>query len=201
MIRILLAEDQNMVGSALVKLLNLEPGLSVVERVCTGPEIVPAALRCQPDVAVLDIELPGCSGLDAAEQLHRQLPDCRIMMITVFGRPGYLQRAVAAGATGFLVKDRPVDELATAIRQVAASETVLDPELAAAAMRLGRTLLSSREREILILAGTGAPVADIAATIYLSEKTVRNHLSSAIGKTGTKNRFEAAQLARQNGWL
>jgi two-component system response regulator DesR len=200
-IRILLAEDQNMVSSALVRLLNLEADLTVVEQVATGPEIVPAALRCAPDIAVIDIELPGCSGLDAAEQLHRRLPGCRIMMITVFGRPGYLQRAVAAGATGFLVKDRPVDELATAIRQVVAGETVLDPELAAAAMRIGRTPLSNREREVLTLAGTGAAVAAIAATIHLSEKTVRNHLSSAIGKTGTQNRFEAAQVARQNGWL
>lgn len=201
MIRILLAEDQNLVASALVRLLNLEPGLIVVEHVGTGPEIVPAALRCRPDIAVLDIELPGCSGLDAAEQLHRQLPECKLMMITVFGRPGYLQRAVAAGATGFLVKDRPVDELATAIRQLMAGETVLDPDLAAAAMRIGRTPLTTREREVLAMAVTGAPVAAIAAAVHLSEKTVRNHLSSAIGKTGTSNRYEAAQTARQNGWL
>lgn len=201
MIRILLAEDQKLVSSALARLLELEPDLTVVSQVGTGPEIVPEALRSRPDVAVLDIELPGCSGLDAAAELRRQLPECRIMMVTVFARPGYLRRAVATGATGFMVKDRPVEELAEAIRQVAAGETVLDPALAAAAMRAGASPLTDREREVLAAATDGASVAAIAGVVHLSEKTVRNYLSSAIQKTGARNRFEASQTARHNGWL
>jgi two-component system response regulator DesR len=200
-IRILLAEDQKLVSSALARLLELEPGLTVVSQVGTGPEIVPAALRTRPDIAVLDIELPGCSGLDAAGELRRQLPACKIMMITMFARPGYLQRAVETGATGFMVKDRPVDELAAAIKQVVAGETVLDAALAAAAMRVGPSTLTQRERDVLTAGADGASVAAIAKAVHLSEKTVRNYLSAAIQKTGAQNRFEAAKTARHNGWL
>ncbi|MFI6146878.1 response regulator transcription factor [Streptomyces sp. NPDC051109] len=201
MIKVLLAEDQGMMRGALALLLGLEEDIEVVAQVGTGPEIVPAAVEAQPDVALLDIELPGRSGLDAAAELRTRLPDCRVLILTTFGRPGYLRRAMEAGAAGFLVKDGPVEELAAAVRRVLAGETVIDPALAAAALSAGPNPLTAREVDVLGAAVDGATVADIAARVHLSESTVRNYLSSAIGKTGTRNRMEAARAARRQGWL
>ncbi|KIF06031.1 MerR family transcriptional regulator [Streptomyces sp. RSD-27] len=199
--RVLLAEDQGMMRGALALLLGLEEDLEVVAQVAAGDEIVPAALDARPDVALLDIELPGRSGLDAAADLRTALPGCRVLILTTFGRPGYLRRAMEAGAAGFLVKDGPVEELAAAIRRVLAGETVVDPSLAAAALSTGPNPLTPREADVLNAAVDGATVADIAARVHLSESTVRNYLSAAIGKTGTRNRMEAVRAARRQGWL
>ncbi|MFD6349338.1 response regulator [Streptomyces roseolus] len=199
--RVLLAEDQGAVRGALALLLGMEADIEVVAQVGRGDEIVERALLARPDVALLDIELPGRSGLDAAAELRDEVPDCRVLILTTFGRPGYLRRAMEAGAAGFLVKDGPVEELAEAIRAVLRGETVVDPALAAAALGAGPNPLTAREREALAAAVDGATVADIAGRLRLSESTVRNHLSAAIGKTGTRNRMEAARAARQQGWL
>jgi two-component system response regulator DesR len=200
-IRVLLAEDQGMMRGALALLLNLEDDIEVVAQVGAGDRIVPEALAVRPDIALLDIELPGRSGLDAAAELRERLPDCKVLILTTFGRPGYLRRAMEAGASGFLVKDGPVEDLATAIRRVLAGERVIDPALAATALSAGPNPLTPRERDVLNAAADGATVADIAAKIHLSESTVRNYLSAAIGKTGTRNRLEALRAARHNGWL
>ncbi|MBJ7903454.1 response regulator [Streptomyces sp. NPDC003656] len=200
-IRVLLAEDQGMMRGALALLLGLEDDIEVVAQVAAGDAIVPAALEHRPDVALLDIELPGMSGLDAAAELKKRVPTCRVLILTTFGRPGYLRRAMEAGAAGFLVKDGPVEELAQAVRRVLAGETVVDPALAAAALSAGPNPLTAREREALRAAVDGATVADIALRLRLSESTVRNYLSAAIGKTGTRNRAEAVREARQQGWL
>ncbi|MFG2044043.1 response regulator transcription factor [Dactylosporangium sp. NPDC048998] len=201
MIRILHAEDQGMVRDALGRLLNLEPDLEVVAQASTGDEILPAALRTLPDVALLDIELPGLDGLNATAALRDALPACRVLILTTFGRPGYLRRAVEAGASGFLVKDGPVDQLAAAIRRVVAGERVIDPALAISALSAGPSPLSARERDVLIAAADGATISDIARRLHLSEGTVRNYLSAAIGKTGARNRTEATRIATANGWL
>lgn len=190
-----------MMRGALALLLGLEADLEVVAQVGAGDEIVAAALAARPDVALLDIELPGCSGLDAAVELREKVPDCRVLILTTFGRPGYLRRAMEAGAAGFLVKDGPVEELAAAIRRVLAGETVVDPALATAALTAGPNPLTAREREVLTASADGATVADVAGKLHLSESTVRNYLSSAIGKTGTRNRMEAVREARHQGWL
>ncbi|MET8164549.1 response regulator transcription factor [Streptomyces sp. NPDC005329] len=200
-IRVLLAEDQGMMRGALALLLGLEADIEVVAQVGTGDAIVDAALLHRPDVALLDIELPGISGLDAAAELRDQAPGCRVLILTTFGRPGYLRRAMEAGASGFLVKDGPVEELAAAIRRVLAGETVVDPALATAALSAGPNPLTVRECDVLKASVDGATVSDIAARLHLSESTVRNYLSSAIGKTGTRNRMEAMREARQQGWL
>ncbi|MFI2713583.1 response regulator transcription factor [Micromonospora sp. NPDC018662] len=201
MIRLLLAEDQGMMRGALALLLNLEPDVEVVAEVGTGADAVAAARRTRPDVALLDIEMPDGTGLDAAAALRTEVPACRVLILTTFGRPGYLRRAMEAGARGFLVKDGPVAELAAAVRRVLAGERVIDPALAAAALSAGPDPLTDRERAVLATAEDGATVADIAAELHLSESTVRNYLSAAIGKTGTRNRIEAARTARANGWL
>lgn len=200
-IKVLLAEDQGMMRGALSLLLNLEDDIEVVAQVAAGDEIVTRALAARPDVALLDIELPGLSGLDAAAELRERLPECKVLILTTFGRPGYLRRAMEAGASGFLVKDGPVEDLAAAIRRVLAGHRVIDPALAAAALSAGPSPLTPRERDVLNAAADGATVADIAARVHLSESTVRNHLSAAIGKTGTRNRAEAVRTARHNGWL
>ncbi|MFD7440761.1 response regulator [Streptomyces sp. NPDC059909] len=201
MIRVLLAEDQGMMRGALALLLGMEEDIEVVAQVGRGDEIVAGALTARPDVALLDIELPGLSGLDAAAGLRDEVPDCRVLILTTFGRPGYLRRAMEAGAAGFLVKDGPVEELAKAIRAVLRGERVIDPALAAAALSAGPSPLTPRERDVLNAAVDGATVADIAARVHLSESTVRNYLSAAIGKTGTRNRMEAVRAARRQGWL
>ncbi|MEU9338715.1 response regulator transcription factor [Streptomyces sp. NPDC048290] len=200
-VRVLLAEDQTMLRGALALLLGMEPDLEVVAQVAAGDAIVDAALLHRPDVALLDIELPGMSGLDAAAELRAQAPECRVLILTTFGRPGYLRRAMEAGAAGFLVKDGPVEELAEAIRRVLTGETVIDPALAAAALSAGPNPLTGREREVLGASADGATVADVAMRLRLSESTVRNHLSAAIGKTATRNRTEALREARRQGWL
>lgn len=201
MIRVLLAEDQAMVRGALAALLRMEGDIAVVAEVARGDEIVPAALAAQPDVALLDIEMPGTSGLDAAQVLHERLPSCKIVIVTTFGRTGYLHRAMASGAVGFLLKDAPSSTLAAALRRVMAGARVVDPELALAALSDGANPLSSREREVLAAGRDGASIATIAGQLALSEGTVRNHLSEIIQKLGVHNRMEAARLAEQKGWL
>ncbi|RCG26830.1 DNA-binding response regulator [Sphaerisporangium album] len=201
MIRVLLAEDQGMMRGALALLLGLEDDIEVVAQVASGDQVLPAALEHRPDIALLDIEMPVRSGLDAAADLRERLPSCRVLILTTFGRPGYLRRAMEAGAYGFLVKDGPVEELAAAVRRVLAGERVIDPALAAAALSTGPSPLTDRERDVLTAAADGSTIADISGRLHLSESTVRNYLSAAIGKTGTRNRIEAAALARHNGWL
>ncbi|BDH53676.1 response regulator [Streptomyces albidoflavus] len=200
-VRVLLAEDQGMMRGALALLLGMEPDLEVVAQVGSGDEVVSAALEQRPDVALLDIEMPGLSGLEAAALLRDHLPGCRVVMVTTFGRPGYLRRAMDAGAAGFVVKDGPVEELAEAVRRVLRGETVIDPALAAAALSAGPNPLTGRERDALNASADGATVADIAVRLRLSESTVRNYLSAAIGKTSTRNRMEAVREARRQGWL
>lgn len=201
MIRILLAEDQAMLRGALAVLLDLEPDLEVVAQVGRADEIVPAALRTAPDVALLDIELPGGNGIDAARDLLAAVPACAVVIVTTFARPGYLRRATDAGARGFLVKDGPVEGLAEAVRTVVAGGTVVDPELATSALTAGASPLTERERAVLAAAEDGSTVLDMANRLHLSRSTVRNYLSAAIGKTGTRNRIEALRTARDRGWL
>ncbi|MEO6892728.1 MAG: response regulator transcription factor [Ktedonobacteraceae bacterium] len=201
MIRVLLAEDQAMVRGALVALLTLEGDIEIVAEVGRGDEVVAAALATQPEVALLDIEMPGCDGITAAGALHAQLPACRVLILTTFGRPGYLRHAMENGVVGFLLKDAPSAQLATAIRRVVAGERVVDPTLAMAALSEGHNPLSEREREVLAAATSGASIAEIAASLFLSEGTIRNYLSVAIQKLGARNRIEAAHLAEQKGWL
>jgi two-component system, NarL family, response regulator DesR len=200
-IRVLVAEDQSMVRGALRALLELEEDITVVAEVGRGDEVLPAAREHRPDVALLDIEMPGRDGIEAARELAAELPAVRAVVLTTFGRPGFLRRAMEVGAAGFLVKDAPVAELAKAIRAVVAGERVIDRELAAAALALGATPLSAREADVLREAADGATVADIARRLFLSEGTVRNYLSSAIGKTGARTRVEAARVAADKGWL
>ena len=201
MIRVLLAEDQAMVRGALAALLRLEPDIVVVAEVARGAEVVAAALDSRPDVALLDIELPGADGLTAAAALRNALPACRVVIVTTFGRVGYLRRAMTGGAVGFLLKDAPAAELAKAIRRVVAGERVLDPVLALSALSEGDNPLTPRERQVLAAAVDGATIADIASKLMLSEGTVRNHLSVAIQKLGGRNRVEAARAAEEKGWL
>jgi len=201
MIRVLLAEDQAMVRGALAALLSREPDIEVVAEVARGDEVVEAAQAAQPDVALLDIEMPGGGGLAAAAALRKVLPSCRTVILTTFGRSGYLQRAMESGAVGFLLKDAPAAELALALRRVMAGERVVDPDLALSALSEGRNSLTPREREVLSASLFGASLAEIAAQLVLSEGTVRNHLSTAMQKLGAQNRVEAARLAEQKGWL
>ena len=201
MIRVLLAEDQAMVRGALSALLSLEEDIEVIAEVGLGDEVVPVARSVQPDVALLDIEMPGGGGLAAAKALHECLPSCRVVILTTFGRSGYLRRAVESGAAGFLLKDAPADDLPDAIRRVMKGERVVDPEFALVALSEGNNPLTIREREVLSVALTGASLVDIAAHLCLSEGTVRNHLSIAMQKLGARNRMEAARRAEQKGWL
>ena len=201
MIRVLLAEGQTMVRGALASLLELEPDIEVVAQVARGDEVQDAALSARPDVALLDIEMPGISGLDAAERLAERLPACRVLILTTFGRPGYLRRAITSGAAGFMLKDAPITELASAIRRAAAGERVVDPGLAAAALSEGESPLTAREHEVLRASRQHATIAEIAAALYLSPGTVRNHLSSVMQKLGAANRAEALRVAEEKGWL
>jgi two-component system, NarL family, response regulator DesR len=201
MIRILLAEDQSMVRGALAALLAFEPDLEVVAQVSSGDQVVAVAEEARPDVALLDIEMPGIDGIEAAARLRRVLPECRILILTTFGRPAYLRRAMEAGASGFLVKDAPAERLANAIRRTATGERIVDPELAAAALQDAESPLTARERDVLEAGARGSPVSEIALRLHLSEGTVRNYLSTAIGKTGARNRTEAWRIARDRGWL
>jgi two-component system response regulator DesR len=201
MIRVLLAEDQAMVRGALAALLSREQDIEVVAEVARGDEVVQAALASQPDIALLDIEMPGGDGLAAAQALQKARPSCRSVILTTFGRSGYLRRAMESGVVGFLLKDAPAAELAVALRRVMKGERVVDPELALSALSEGNNPLTTREREVLSASLFGASLAEIATRLILSEGTVRNHLSIAMQKLGAQNRMEAARLAEQKGWL
>jgi two-component system response regulator DesR len=201
MIRVLLAEDQAMVRGALSALLSREKDMKVVAEVGRGDEVVQTALSSQPDIALLDIEMPGLDGLSAAQALHEVLPRCRCIILTTFGRSGYLRRAMESGAVGFLLKDAPASELAIALRRVMAGERVVDPDLALTALSEGANPLTPRECEVLAAALPGLSHTEIAARLALSEGTVRNHLSAAMQKLEAHNRMEAARLAEQKGWL
>ncbi|GEE00309.1 DNA-binding response regulator [Gordonia spumicola] len=200
-IRLLLADDQALVRGALAALLDLEPDLTVVAQVGRGDEVVDAARASRAQVCLLDIEMPGMDGIDAAARVSAELPGVRSLIVTTFGRPGYLRRAIDAGASGFVVKDTPSAQLADAVRRVNAGLRVIDPTLATESLTSGENPLTPRESEVLSAALSGATVAAIAARVHLSQGTVRNHLSSAIGKTGTSTRAEAAHIARERGWI
>ena len=201
MIRILLADDQALVRGALAALLGLEPDIEVVAEVGSGDAVLPAVLEHRPDVALLDVEMPGLDGISATAQLREAAPEVRVLIVTTFGRPGFLRRALQAGASGFVVKDTPAAELAEAVRRVHGGLRVVDPKLATDSLVAGESPLTQRETEVLRAARDGATVAVIAARLFLSEGTVRNHLSSAIGKTGATTRAEAVLTAESNGWL
>ncbi|WP_116204664.1 response regulator transcription factor [Amycolatopsis circi] len=201
MIRVLLADDQAMVRGALATVLGLEADIEVVAQVGTGDEVVATAKETTPDVALLDVQMPGMDGLTAAAELKTALPACRVIICTTFGRPGYLARAMAAGAAGFVVKDAPPEQLVEAVRRVHSGLRVVDPALAAESLATGTSPLTARERDVLSAAKDGSTVADIAKSLFLSDGTVRNHLSSAIGKTGARTRAEAVRLSEERGWL
>lgn len=201
MVRVLIAEDVRILRDTLVAVLNLDDDLEVVAEVGSGDRIVPAALEHRPDVAVLDIDLPVIDGLTAAAELHRQLPTCRVLVLTGLGRPGYLRRAVAAHVSGFMVKDAPSAELVAAVRQVAGGGRVFDPKLAVAALETVENPMSTREAEVLKRYAEGASAAEIATDLSLSYGTVRNYLASAVSKLGARNRVDAARIAREAGWL
>ncbi|HEY2769681.1 MAG TPA: response regulator transcription factor [Solirubrobacteraceae bacterium] len=201
MIRVLIAEDQGMVRGALASLLELEPDIEVVAQVSRGDEVVAAATAAKPDIALLDIEMPGATGLQAAQQLRATEPSVRILILTTFGRPGYLRTAMEHGASGFLLKDAPASELAGAIRRAIAGERIVDPGLAAVALSQGESPLTPREHEVLEASRRHATVAELAAALYLSPGTVRNHLSSVMQKLDARNRGEAVRVAEERGWL
>lgn len=201
MIRLLLADDQALVRGALSALLALESDFEVVAEVGTGDAVLDAVREHRPDVALLDVEMPGLDGIAAAAAIREEFPEVRVLMVTTFGRPGYLRRALQAGASGFVVKDTPAAELADAVRRVHAGLRVVDPALATDSLIAGESPLTARETEVLTAARDGSSVAAIAGRLFLSEGTVRNHLSSAIGKTGAGNRAEAVLIAERNGWL
>ena len=201
MIRLLVADDQELVRTALAALLALEVDFEVVATVGRGDEVVEAAKVHHPDVALLDIQMPGIDGLAAAAVLAQEVPECRSLILTTFGRPGYLRRAMESGARGFVVKDAPAEQLADAIRRVAAGERVVDPVLAADTLAHGVSPLTPRERDVLVAARPGASVSEIAEKLFLSEGTVRNYLSAAMAKAGGRNRAEAVRAADEHGWL
>ena len=201
MIRVLVAEDLHLIRGALVALLSLEDDLEVVAELDRGDQILDTALRTRPDVAVLDIDLPGLDGLTAAEQLHQRLPECRTLVLTGLTQPGHLLRALKVHVRGFFVKDAPAQTLADGIRRVARGERVIDPELVAAALETGSTPLTDREADVLRAAETGIPTDQIADRLALSPATVRNYLSNAISKVGGRNRIDAIRIARDAGWL
>lgn len=200
-VRLLLADDQALVRGALAALLDLEPDLEVVAEVGRGDELVDAVRAHAVDVALVDVQMPGLDGIAATVELRRTVPGCRVLVVTTFGRPGYLRRAMDAGAAGFVVKDTPARELADAVRRVHAGLRVVDPALAAETLTAGSSPLSPREAEVLRAARSGGTVADLARALHLAQGTVRNHLSAAIGKTGARTRAEAVRLAEENGWL
>jgi two-component system response regulator DesR len=200
-IRVLIAEDMHLIRGALVALLSLEPDMEVVAELDRGDAVVETALSTRPDVAVLDIDMPGLDGLTAAEQLHARLPDCRTLVLTGMSQPGHLLRALQNHVRGFVVKDAPVETLTDGIRRVARGERVIDPELVAAALETGSTPLTGRETDVLRAAESGLPTDQIATHLSLSPTTVRNYLSNAISKIGGRNRLDAIRIARDAGWL
>jgi two-component system response regulator DesR len=200
-VRILLAEDMHMVRGALVTLLELEPDLEVVAVVDRGDLIVPTALECRPDVAIMDVDLPNLDGLTAAAMLHEQLPSCRTLVMTGVGRPSYLRRAMSARVAGFLLKDSPAEALAKAVRDVAAGRRVINPQLAMSAWDIGENPLSEREREVLGMAAKGDGPEEIAERLHLSIGTVRNYLTTTVVKLNARNRIDAVRIATEAGWL
>lgn len=200
-IRLLLADDQALVRGALAALLSLEEDLTVVAETSTGANVSELVREHDVDVALLDIEMPVCDGIDAARAIRDSGLECRTMVVTTFGRPGYLRRALEAGVSGFVVKDTPADDLAQAVRAVHAGRRVIDPSLAEESLISGNNPLTERERDVLRVALGGHSVKEMADRLCLSPGTVRNHLSAAIGKTQSANRAEAAHKARENGWL
>jgi two-component system response regulator DesR len=201
MIRVLVAEDMHLIRGALVALLSLEVDMRVVAELDRGDEIVPTAVAVSPDVAVVDIDLPGMDGLTAAAALHEAVPDCRTLVLTGLSQPGLLLRALQAHVRGFIVKDAPADALAAGVRRVYAGERVIDPDLIAAALETGTSPLTAREADVLREAESGRPTDQIATRLSLSAATVRNYLSNAINKVGAHNRVDAARIARNAGWL
>jgi two-component system, NarL family, response regulator DesR len=200
-IKVLIAEDVHMVRGALVALLRMEPDIEVVAEVAGGNDIMPTARTTLPDVAVIDIDLPGKDGLTAAAELHEQLPNCRTLILTSLGRPGTLRRALAAKVGGFLLKDAPPDKLASAIRDVSIGRRVVDSDLALAAWDTADCPLTGREIEVLRMAADGANAVDIASRLYLSAGTVRNYLTTAVTKLNARNRVDAIRIAKESGWL
>jgi two-component system response regulator DesR len=200
-IRVLIAEDMHMIRGALVALLRLERDIEVVAELERGDTILEAALRTTPDVAVIDIDLPGLDGLSAAEALYGQLPSCKTLVLTGLSQPGNLLRALKVHVRGFLLKDAPAPQLANAIRSVAAGMRVLDPELVAAAVETGATPLTDREADVLRAAQSGLSTEEIGKRLNLSAATVRNYLSNTIGKLGARNRLDAIRIAEDAGWL
>ena len=200
-IRVLLADDQALVRGAMGALLDLEPDIEVVAQAGRGDEVVAAARESGADVCLLDIQMPGVDGVEAARQVRDQLPGVRVVMVTTFDRPGYLRRALDAGAVGFVVKTTPAARLAEVVRRAHAGLRTVDPQLANDLLFSGPNPLTAREQEVLSLARGGEPVARLARKLFLSPGTVRNHLSNAIGKMGAANRVEAARIATERGWL
>ncbi|MER7131763.1 response regulator transcription factor [Streptosporangium saharense] len=201
MIRVLIAEDVNMIRGALVALLELEEDLTVVAEVGDGDRIVPEAVRHRPDVALIDVGLPGLDGISAATRLRETLPGCRTLILTGLGRPGTLHRAIEAKVFGYVLKDAPPEELAHAVRAVADGQHVFDPKLALAAWNDGANPLTLREAEVLRLAGSGAGAREIAACLSLSPGTVRNYLTAIVAKLNARNLIDALRLAQESGWL
>lgn len=201
MIKVLLAEDMHMVRGALAALLRLEPDIDVVAEVASGDEIMPAVRKLHPDVAVIDIDLPGKDGLTAASEIHESLPECRTLIVTSLGRPGTVRRALAARVNGFLLKDAPSEKLANAVREVSVGRRVVDSELALAAWDTEDCPLTAREIEILRLAAAGQTAEEIAAHLFLSPGTVRNYLTTAVTKLGARNRVDAIRIAKDAGWM
>lgn len=201
MISVVLAEDMHMVWGALVALLDIEPDIRIVAEIDSGTDILPTVLAHRPDVAVIDIDLPGVDGLTAAAEVHQKLPACRTLILTSLGQPGNLRRALEAHVSGFLLKDAPPSRLADAIRRISAGERVIDPELALDAWSARANPLTARETEVLRLAAEGAEATDIAGRLFLSVGTVRNYLTAVVIKLGARNRVDALRIAREQGWL
>ncbi len=200
-IRVLIAEDQAMIRGALKALLSFEPDIEVIADVGRGDEVLDAALASSPDVALLDIEMPGLDGLEVARMLRERLPSCRSLILTTFARPGLVRRSMESGAQGYLLKDSPHQDLARAIRRCAAGEPVIDPSLAIEALASGANPLSPRERDVLVESSHGGTVSEVARALFLSEGTVRNHVSAAIQKLDARNRADAARIAKEKGWI
>ena len=201
MIRVLIAEDMHLIRGALVALLSLEEDMEIVAELERGDEIVSTAVEVRPDVAVVDIDLPGCDGLTAAEELYRKVPECRTLVLTGMSQPGNLLRALQVHVRGFIIKDAPADTLADGIRRVAAGERVIDPELVAAALETGASPLTARESDVLRAADDGISTDEIAQRLSLSPATVRNYLSNAITKVGARNRIDAIRISHDAGWI
>jgi two-component system response regulator DesR len=201
MIRILLADDQSLVRGALAALINMEPDMKVVAEVGRGDEVLAAAKAQSVDIALLDIEMPGEDGLSVAAHLHKELPSCRILILTTFGKPGYLKKALVNGVQGFITKDGTSEQLAAAIRRVQKGDRVIDPQVAISALSYGESPLTSRERDVLVAVSEGLSIKCISETLNLTPGTVRNYLSIAIQKLGAANRIQAVRIAQEQGWL